>query len=161
MIVSTPRSVSVQIARRAIARFNVLQTPAMGVVDNMSSLDCSHCSGKIELNERGGARELAYTLSLAFLGEVPIDPGVRIGGDLGEPILIAQPELRAACALRKVARAVANRVREANFERERKRSVAAASPEAGVRVSDGRTGGQVKEIGRSRGSGSGGIRKTA
>jgi len=58
----------------------------------------------------GGGQALARELGVAFLGQIPIDPEVRKGGDAGKPVVITQPDAPVARALREVAQAVAARI---------------------------------------------------
>jgi len=58
----------------------------------------------------GAGQQLATTYNTPYLGSVPLDANVRVGGDSGEPIVVAHPDSAAALALRQIARDVAARV---------------------------------------------------
>jgi ATP-binding protein involved in chromosome partitioning len=75
-----------------MAMFKKVSVPVLGIVENMSYFECPHCHEKTEIFDRGGGRAAAEKLGVPFLGEVPIDPAIREGGDNGVPILISDPD---------------------------------------------------------------------
>jgi ATP-binding protein involved in chromosome partitioning len=107
VVVTTPQGVSVSDVRKAVAMFRQLNTPILGVVENMSYFVCGHCQERTDIFGTGGGRRMAEELSIPFLGEVPIDARVRAGGDEGTPILALAPEAPAAQAFVEVAGKVA------------------------------------------------------
>jgi ATP-binding protein involved in chromosome partitioning len=109
VMVTTPQDVSTGDVARAIKMFERVNTPVLGIVENMSGFTCPCCSTTYDLFGKGGGRELAASTNLPFLGEVPIELAVREGGDRGDPIVLADPDSPAGRALREVA----GRVREA------------------------------------------------
>ncbi len=88
VIVCTPQDVALMDARRAIAMFRKLDAPVLGLIENMSYLDCPHCSGRIDLFGSGGARQLAREMDIPFLAELPIDVSIREAGDSGRPAVL-------------------------------------------------------------------------
>jgi ATP-binding protein involved in chromosome partitioning len=84
-----------------------LQVPVLGVVENMSYFVCGHCGERTEIFSHGGGKAVAERMSVPFLGEVPIDPVVRVGGDSGQPVVVAEPESPAAVAINQIAAKVA------------------------------------------------------
>ncbi|HEU4640999.1 MAG TPA: Mrp/NBP35 family ATP-binding protein [Gemmatimonadaceae bacterium] len=109
VIVTTPQAVSVGDALRGAKMFQRVDVPVLGIVENMSYFLCGHCGKPTALFGSGGGKELADELNLPLLGEIPIWPAVRAGGDEGLPIVIAEPESAAAKALT----ATAQRITEA------------------------------------------------
>lgn len=99
VVVSTPSKVSVEDASKAVGMFDRLGVPIFGVIENMSS----------DIFGRGGAREAAEALGVEFLGEVPLSASVRIGGDTGRPVVIAEPESEQTRAFIHLAEQVAAR----------------------------------------------------
>ena len=99
VVVSTPSKVSVEDASKAVSMFDRLGVPIFGVIENMSS----------DIFGRGGAREAAEALGVEFLGEVPLSASVRIGGDTGRPVVIAEPESEQTRAFIHLAEQVAAR----------------------------------------------------
>src|ERR1700681_3110581 len=86
IVVTTPSEVSLEDARKAIHMFQQVRVPILGLVENMSYLQCPHCNQRIDVFSHGGGRKTAETMNVPFLGELPLDPGVRIGGDSGKPV---------------------------------------------------------------------------
>ncbi|MEE4195265.1 MAG: P-loop NTPase [Anaerolineae bacterium] len=106
IIITLPQQVSIEDARRGLYMFEKLNVPVMGVVENMSYLEGPDGT-RIDVFGSGGGKSLAEEANVAFLGEIPMDPRVRIGGDEGEPIVIAEPENPSAIALNNVAEKLA------------------------------------------------------
>jgi len=106
VVVTTPSDVSLEDARKAIHMFQQVRVPILGLVENMSYLQCPHCNERIDVFSHGGGRKTAEMMNVYFLGELPLDPAVRIGGDSGQPIglkpapdfeaIVRQVERRAA-----------------------------------------------------------------
>jgi ATP-binding protein involved in chromosome partitioning len=87
IVVTTPSDVSLEDARKAIMMFGQVRVPILGMVENMSYLMCPHCNERIDVFSHGGGRRTAEQMHVHFLGELPLDPQVRIGGDTGQPIV--------------------------------------------------------------------------
>ncbi len=103
VIVTTPQDVALVDVRRGILMFNKLNIPILGIVENMSYLDMPGVDGKIDIFGRGGGRRMAERFEVPFLGEIPIDPRIRIGGDNGTPIVESDPESVAGKAFFEIA----------------------------------------------------------
>ncbi len=103
VIVTTPQDVALVDVRRGILMFNKLNIPILGIVENMSYLDMPDVDGKIDIFGRGGGRRMAEKFEVPFLGEIPIDPRIRIGGDNGTPIVESDPQSAAAKAFFEIA----------------------------------------------------------
>jgi ATP-binding protein involved in chromosome partitioning len=86
VVVTTPSDVSLEDARKAVNMFEQVRVPILGMVENMSYLMCPHCNERIDVFSHGGGRRTAENMHVHFLGEVPLSPDVRIGGDSGKPI---------------------------------------------------------------------------
>jgi ATP-binding protein involved in chromosome partitioning len=110
VIVSTPQDVALLDATKSLTMFQKLEAPIIGLVENMSYFVCPHCNERVDIFGSGGAERAAERLSLPFLGRIPINPRIREGGDLGVPILRADPESAESEAFREVARNVAARI---------------------------------------------------
>ena len=114
VIVTTPQEVSLLDARKAVAMFNKVNVRTLGVIENMSGFICPHCSEEHDIFGSGGGEKIARELGLEVLGRIPLEPGVRAGGDAGVPITSPQypggEGSLAAAALREVARTVAGKV---------------------------------------------------
>src|SRR5271166_591416 len=86
IVVTTPSDVSLEDARKAVFMFHQVRVPILGMVENMSFLMCPHCNERIDVFSHGGGRRTAEAMNVFFLGELPLDPAVRIGGDSGQPV---------------------------------------------------------------------------
>lgn len=92
VVVSTPQDISLIDARKAINMFKRMETPILGLVENMSYFKCPHCNERSDIFHHGGARKDAEELAVPFLGEVPLDVRIREAGDEGAPVVLALPE---------------------------------------------------------------------
>ncbi len=100
VIVTQPQEVAVSDALRSAAMFETLNVPTLGIVENMSG----------DFFGSGGGEKLADELKVPFLGRIPLDKEVRIGGDFGRPVVIYRPESPAGQAFNALAQQVAARV---------------------------------------------------
>ncbi|HVR73949.1 MAG TPA: Mrp/NBP35 family ATP-binding protein [Planctomycetota bacterium] len=98
VIVTTPQDVSLLDARKGLLMFRQLRVPVLGILENMSYFLCPHCNERTDIFRHGGGRKASEEMGTPFLGEIPIDPGVPIGGDTGIPIVVDNPESPAAKA---------------------------------------------------------------
>lgn len=88
VIVSTPQDLALTVASKAIAMFEKLNVPILGIVENMSYYVCTHCGQRDDIFGHGGAREAAEKLGFPFLGEVPLDTAIRRQSDGGTPVAL-------------------------------------------------------------------------
>ena len=100
VIVTQPQEVAVEDAAKGLVMFEQVQVPILGVIENMSG----------EVFGEGGGDRLAAQQGVPFLGRIPMDAQVRIGGDNGRPIVIDAPDSPAAQAFQELSRNVAARV---------------------------------------------------
>ena len=82
IVVTTPSDVSLEDARKAVHMFRQVRVEVLGIVENMSYLVCPHCNQRVDVFSYGGGQRTAARMGVPFLGEVPLDPQVRIGGEL-------------------------------------------------------------------------------
>lgn len=92
VIVTTPQNVALRDAYKGVAMFKQVDVPIMGIVENMSYYECSKCGEQTHIFSHGGGKDAAKELEVPFLGEIPIETKIRVGGDSGEPILISEPD---------------------------------------------------------------------
>jgi ATP-binding protein involved in chromosome partitioning len=92
VVVTTPSDVALEDARKAVRMFEQVKVPILGIVENMSYLQCPHCDERIDVFSTGGGRRTATAMGVNFLGALPLDPHVRIGGDTGKPIATFGPD---------------------------------------------------------------------
>jgi ATP-binding protein involved in chromosome partitioning len=99
VVVTTPQTAATEVAERAGTMAQMLHQRVAGVIENMSYLPCPHCGPehRIEVFGSGGGADVASTLTARFgydvplLGQIPLDLGLREGGDLGHPIVLDDP----------------------------------------------------------------------
>jgi hypothetical protein len=84
VVVTTPSIVALADVRKAVEMFRQVNVEILGVVENMSYFSCPHCHGRIDVFGHGEGERMAQTFGVPFLGEIEIDPQIRIGGDTGE-----------------------------------------------------------------------------
>jgi ATP-binding protein involved in chromosome partitioning len=96
VIVTTPQEVSLLDVRKAIQMFKTLKVPVLGVLETMSYFICDGCDKRHYIFRQGGGERLARESGVAFLGGVPLDPRVAVGGDEGRPLVTAHPASEAA-----------------------------------------------------------------
>ena len=122
LVVTTPQEAAAEVAERAGTMASMMHQRVVGVVENMSYLLCPHCAEqgldhRLEIFGSGGGARVAATLGSRFgydvplLGQVPLDPHLREGGDDGKPIVDSDPTAPAALELEKVARSLTERGR--------------------------------------------------
>lgn len=110
VLVTTPSAVALADVRKAMEMFRQVNVEIIGVVENMSFFSCPHCQGKIDVFGHGEGRRIADTYGVPLLGEIEIDPKIRIGGDTGEPVALLGPDAPGAKSIYAMARAVAGRL---------------------------------------------------
>jgi len=110
VIVTTPQDVALADVIKSVGMFAQLQVPILGVIENMSYFVCGHCGQRTDIFSHGGGRLMAERTHVPFLGEVPLDPVVRAGGDSGQPVVVSEPRSPAATAIRRIASQIAARI---------------------------------------------------
>ncbi len=86
VVVTTPQSVAVSDVLRSIEMFQATGAPVLGVVENMSYLQCPDCGRRLEIFGRGGGEWLAGQFEIPLLGRIPLDPAICESGDLGQSV---------------------------------------------------------------------------
>ncbi|XP_008285258.1 iron-sulfur cluster transfer protein NUBPL [Stegastes partitus] len=112
VIVSTPQDVALLDARRGAEMFRKVNVPVLGLVQNMSVFQCPNCNHQTHIFGSDGARQLADTLEVQFLGDVPLHLNIRETSDRGQPVVVSSPDSPEAAAYRSVASAVVQRLQE-------------------------------------------------
>jgi ATP-binding protein involved in chromosome partitioning len=112
VIVTTPSAVALADVRKAMEMFRQVNVDIIGVVENMSSFACPHCGKPVDVFGHGEGRKVADTYGVPLLGEIEIDPRIRLGGDTGAPVASLGEDAPGARSIYAMARAVAARVAE-------------------------------------------------
>lgn len=110
VIVSTPQDVAFGDALRGIGMFQQMHVPILGLVENMSYFVCPCCGERTEIFDHGNVRREAERRNLQFLGEIPLETNVRVGGDTGKPVVVSHPDSPVALAFKEAARNMAARI---------------------------------------------------
>jgi len=110
LIVTTPQDIATSVAVKAIGMFNKLNVPIIGVVENMSYLQCPHCSEQIYLFGQGGGKKISEDFKIPYIGEIPLHPKIREGSDTGKPSVVTEPESVQSQAFTKAAKVIAGRI---------------------------------------------------
>jgi ATP-binding protein involved in chromosome partitioning len=110
VVVTTPSTVALADVRKAIEMFRQVNVEVLGVVENMSTFTCPHCSKPIDIFGHGEGTKTALAYGVPMLGEIEIDPRIRLGGDTGNPVAAQGESDPAAQSLYKIAKAVTARL---------------------------------------------------
>ena len=111
IVVTTPSEVSLEDARKAVQMFRQVRVDVLGIVENMSYMLVPGTNQRIDVFGEGGGKRTAEAMGIPFLGELPLEPQIRIGGDSGRPVSLAGPSDSQAEAFYAVARNVADKIR--------------------------------------------------
>jgi Mrp family chromosome partitioning ATPase len=106
LVVTTPQEVALADVRKSLNFCKHVKMEVVGVVENMSGLICPHCQKTIELFKTGGGEKTAADFKVRFLGRIPMDPRVVLGGDDGKPYLTSASESPAIEAFARVIKGV-------------------------------------------------------
>lgn len=113
IVVTTPSEVSMEDARKAVNMFRQLHVQLLGIVENMSYLVAPKSGERIDVFGEGGGRRTADQMEIPFLGELPLVPAIREGGDNGRPMALAGAADSGAKPFFDLARTVLERASEA------------------------------------------------
>ncbi|MDG1370619.1 MAG: Mrp/NBP35 family ATP-binding protein [Paracoccaceae bacterium] len=103
VIVSTPQDVALIDARKAIDMFQKINTPVLGVIENMATYCCPECGHEAAIFGHGGAEAEAAKIGAPFLGRLALNLDVRLMSDQGTPIVAAKPDSPEALKYREMA----------------------------------------------------------
>lgn len=97
IVVTTPQPAAQRVAQRSAVMAERVNLTVIGVVENMSWF-VGDDGKRYEIFGAGGGQELAGTLGVPLLGQIPLVPALRVGGDVGLPITVSEPDSPAAAA---------------------------------------------------------------
>jgi ATP-binding protein involved in chromosome partitioning len=110
ILVTTPQIAATNVARKGGLMFQKVNVPLLGVAENMSWFE--DASGhKLPLFGEGGGALTAEALGTVLLGQVPLYPEIRAGGDCGLPVVVNNPAGNAAMVFRSIADALLVRLK--------------------------------------------------
>jgi len=111
VIVTTPQLAATQIARKGGLMFQKVNVPILGIAENMSYF-VDPAGNRHTLFGEGGGAKTADALGTVLLGQIPLLPEIRIGGDSGNPLVVSDPDSEAATTFRKIAEALLQQVQK-------------------------------------------------
>jgi ATP-binding protein involved in chromosome partitioning len=114
VVVTTPSLVALADVRKAVEMFRQVNVEILGVVENMSYFSCPHCAGRIDVFGHGEGKHMAEAFRIPFLGEIEIDPEIRIGGDSGKPVALLGEDAPGGKSIFAVARNLMARLDQVN-----------------------------------------------
>ncbi len=112
VVVTTPSDVSLEDARKAVLMFRQVRAEVLGIVENMSYLIAPQSKERVDVFGTGGGKRTADQMGVPFLGELPLAPEIRIGGDTGDPVALRDGADPHAAAFHELARRTVERVQE-------------------------------------------------
>jgi ATP-binding protein involved in chromosome partitioning len=112
VMVTTPQEVALLDVRKAIAMFQKLNVPILGIVENMSYFVAPDTGKRYSIFGDGGGKKLADEYAVPLLAQIPLDPATRQAGDDGTPITVRAPDSAQARAFRELAGSVRRRLDE-------------------------------------------------
>jgi len=101
--VTTPQKVSLDDTIRSMDMFTQLHIPIAGLIENMSGFICPNCKEEHDIFGKGTTQPLADAYKTEILGEIPIEPAIREGGDSGQPITVIAPNCETSKRYQKIA----------------------------------------------------------
>ena len=110
VIVTTPQDIALLDARKAVAMFEKVGVPILGIVENMAVHICSKCGHAEHIFGEGGGRRYAAERGIEDLGALPLDMQIRVQADSGKPTVVAAPDGEVAAIYKAVARKVAIKI---------------------------------------------------
>jgi ATP-binding protein involved in chromosome partitioning len=114
IVVTTPSEVSLEDARKAVQMFRQVRVDVLGIVENMSYMLVPGTSQRIDVFGEGGGKRTAEAMGVPFLGELPLDPAIRIGGDTGSPITLRGKQDAQATDIFNIANRVVEALQQSN-----------------------------------------------
>jgi ATP-binding protein involved in chromosome partitioning len=112
VVVTTPQKAAVDVARRGALMFEKVSVPLLGVAENMSFFQPDSNEPPQYLFGQGGGEAAAETLETEFLGQIPLDPAIREGGDRGIPLVVSDPNSLAAKSFFKMAERILQKLED-------------------------------------------------
>jgi ATP-binding protein involved in chromosome partitioning len=114
VVVTTPSLVALADVRKAVEMFRQVNVEILGVVENMSYFACPHCNGRLDVFGHGEGQHMAEAFRVPFLGEIELDPQIRIGGDTGKPVASHGEDAPGGKSIFAIARRLVERIDQVN-----------------------------------------------
>ncbi len=114
--VTTPQQVALDDTQRSLDMFKKLHIPIAGIMENMSGFICPDTGKEYDIFGKGTTAPLAEKFETQVIGEIPIEPAVREGGDEGKPVVLFRPESETAKRYQESARKLWEEIEKVNEE---------------------------------------------
>ena len=114
LTVTTPQSVSLDDSRRSLNMFKKLNIPIAGVVENMSGFIAPDTGVEYDIFGKGTSQPMADEFDTKIIAEIPIEPGIRTGGDEGKPVTFSNPSSESAKRFAQAAASIWATIEEIN-----------------------------------------------
>ena len=110
VIVTTPQDIALADARKAVAMFEKVGVPILGLVENMAVHVCSNCGHVEHIFGADGGKRYAAEKGIDYLGALPLALSIREQADSGQPTVVSDPDGEVAGIYKSIARQVAVKV---------------------------------------------------
>jgi ATP-binding protein involved in chromosome partitioning len=114
--VTTPQQVALDDTKRSLDMFKKLHIPIAGIVENMSGFVCPETNKEYDIFGKGTTEPLAQKFGTQILGQIPIEPAIREGGDIGKPVVYHQPNSQSAKRYQEAAKKLWEVIEKINAE---------------------------------------------
>ncbi|MDD3237023.1 MAG: Mrp/NBP35 family ATP-binding protein [Candidatus Gastranaerophilales bacterium] len=108
LIVTTPQKLAIVDVKKSVNFCKKLNTPILGVIENMSGFVCTHCGEKVEIFKSGGGEKMAQEMDINFLGKIPLEADIVEADDNGEPFLEKYSKTQTANEMNKIIEKIIN-----------------------------------------------------
>lgn len=115
VVVTTPQDVSLIDVKKAMRMFQRVNVPIFGIIENMSYFIAPDTGKRYDIFGNGGGEKLSKELSVPLLGQIPINPNIREGGDIGKPIVIEEPDSEESKKIFEISKNLAAQISINNF----------------------------------------------
>ena len=115
VVVTTPQDVALADARRGVMMFRQVQVNVLGIIENMSYFTCPHCGERTDIFSHGGGERTSQRYDVPFLGSIPLVTELRVAGDTGKPVVLADPGSATAAAFFEIAERLAAQISTFNL----------------------------------------------
>ena len=102
IIVTTPQKLAVVDVKKSINFCKQLETPILGVIENMSGFICPKCGERVEIFKSGGGETMAKEMDVPFLGKIPLEADIVEAGDSGKPYIYFYSETETGKIMEKI-----------------------------------------------------------
>lgn len=122
VIVTTPQKLAITDVRKSVNFCEAVNTPVLGVIENMSGFVCPDCNKTVDIFKSGGGEKMAQDMGIPFLGKIPIDPNIVEAGDSGKPFVYFYGETTTAKIMEKIIEEIIGKITQKVAEKREKKN---------------------------------------